>query len=51
MAIDRNGSRWVYYHTQWIKDDSNGIIMTEMDSDENKWIARDTNGYFITQNE
>ena len=41
----------MYYHTQWIKDDNNGILWTKMDSDEKKWIARDTDEYVITHNE
>ena len=32
-TMNKDGKRWVYYHTQWIRDDSNGILWTEMDSD------------------
>ena len=41
----------MYYYTQCIKDDSNGILSTEMDSNEKKLITRDTDGYVITYNE
>ena len=42
IAMDRNRQHWKYYHTQWIRDDSNGALLTKMYSDGQKWVAMDT---------
>ena len=49
-TMDRDGQRQIYYHTQWIREDSNVILWTEMDSDRYKWIAMDSDEYVITHN-
>ena len=37
IEIDTDGKKWIavdiYYHIQWIRDDSNGMLRTEMDTD------------------
>ena len=42
IATDRNGKGWMCYYTQSIRQDSNEILWTEMDSDGQQWIVMDT---------